>query len=138
MNKTRDIFNKRGSETIRSVGKIFRQMNSYDGNNKINKDEYILGLREVGAILTKNELDILCNYFDKDCEGYVNFEEFLIGIRGKPNQRRQAIIDKAFLKLDKEGNGLIDVTDLRTIFNCSKHPKVVNGEMGEEQVFALF
>ena len=62
----------------------------------------------------------------------------MTGLRGKPNSRRQAIIDKAFLKFDKEGNGLIDVTDLRTVFNCSKHPKIVNGEMSEDQVFGLF
>jgi Ca2+-binding EF-hand superfamily protein len=61
----------------------------------------------------------------------------MTGLRGKPNSRRQAIIDKAFLKFDKEGNGLIDVSDLRTIFNCSKHPKIVNGEMTEDQVFGL-
>ena len=27
---------------------------------------------------------------------------------------------------------------LRSIFNCSKHPKVVSGEMSEEQVFSNF
>jgi Ca2+-binding EF-hand superfamily protein len=62
----------------------------------------------------------------------------MTGIRGKPNSRRQAIIDKAFLKFDKEGNGVVDVTDLRAVFNCLKHPKIVNGEMTEDQVFGLF
>jgi hypothetical protein len=26
----------------------------------------------------------------------------------------------------------------RSVFNCSKHPKVIAGEMSEEQVFAQF
>ena len=88
--------------------------------------------------MQKTEFDILLNYFDKDSDGSCDFEEFLTGIRGKPNGRRQAIIDKAFLKFDREGNGIIDVTDIRQVFNCAKHPKVVSGEMSEEQVFALF
>ena len=31
----------------------------------------------------------------------INFTEFLTALRGKPDDRRQAIIDKAFLKFDK-------------------------------------
>lgn len=113
-------------------------MNSYDGKSKVLKEDFLQWFKELGVVLQKNELDYLLNYFDKEGDGYCNFEEFLIGIRGKPNQRRQAIIDKAFLKFDKEGNGMIDVTDIRQVFNCAKHPKVVSGEMSEEQVFAMF
>jgi len=43
----------------------------------------------------------------------VDFEDFLIGIRGKPNSRRQAIIDKAYLRFDKDGTGYISVKDVR-------------------------
>lgn len=62
----------------------------------------------------------------------------MVGIRGKPNTRRQAIVDKAFLKFDREGYGLADVTELRSVFNCSKHPKIVAGETVDDQVFANF
>ena len=104
---------KRGSETIRVMGRLFRQMNSYDGNRKINKEEFLLGLREVGINPTKQESEVLFNFFDKENEGLIDFEEFLIGIRGKPNFRRQSIIDKAFLRFDKDGTGYISVTDVR-------------------------
>ena len=123
---------------MRTTGKFFRQMSSYDGKNKVNKEEFVQWFKELGITLSKNDTDVLVNYFEKDNDGYCNFEEFLIGIRGKPNSRRQAIIDKAFLKFDKEGNGIIDVTEIRQVFNCGKHPKVVCGEMSEEQVFATF
>lgn len=46
------------------------------------------------------------------------------GIRGKPNARRQAMIDKAFLKFDKDGNATITIVDLRGIYNTKAHPKV--------------
>ena len=88
--------------------------------------------------LGKHELDIIMNFFEKDRDGMINFTEFLNALRGKPNERRQAIIDKAFLQFDKEGTGIIDVTEIRQVYNCSKHPKVVSAEMSEEQVFSLF
>ena len=138
VNKAKDIINKRGVESIRSSGRVFRQFTSYDGKDKVNVDDFIFGLRECGINLQKQDLDVILNFFDKDKDGMINFTEFLIALRGKPNDRRQAIIDKAFLKFDKEGTGLIDVTEIRQVYNCSKHPKVVSAEMSEEQVFSSF
>jgi calcyphosin len=54
------------------------------------------------------------------------------------NAKRQAIADKAFLKFDKDGNGYIDASDLKGVYNCSFHPKVISGEMTEDQVFLEF
>ena len=138
INKAKDIINKRGVESIRSTGRVFRQFDSYDGKDKVNKDDFLFGLRESGINLPKEEQNIILSFFEKDQDGMINFSEFLVALRGKPNDRRQAIIDKAFLKFDKEGNGMIDVTEIRQVYNCSKHPKVVSAEMSEEQVFAMF
>ena len=76
--------------------------------------------------------------FDTDGDGCVNFDEFLVGIRGKCNERRQAMVDKAFLKFDRDGNGVITAADLRGVYNCSMHPKVQSGEMTEDEVFLEF
>jgi Ca2+-binding EF-hand superfamily protein len=54
-------------------------------------------------------------YYDKDIDGFVNFNDFLIGIRGVPNNVRQEIIDFAFKKFDKDGTDLIDVRDLKYV-----------------------
>jgi Ca2+-binding EF-hand superfamily protein len=80
----------------------------------------------------------LLEYLDTDQDGYVNYDEFLKGIRGKPNQKRQTFIDKAFLKFDKDGNGKITAADLRGVFNTLMHPKVQSGEMSEDEVFIQF
>ena len=81
---------------------------------------------------------MILNTFDMDNDGCINFEEFLCSLRGKPNHRRQSIVDKAFLKFDNEGNEYIDVANLIADFNATKHPKVVSGEMTKEQVFTVF
>ena len=88
-------------------------MDSYDRNKKVNKEDFLFGLREVGISLSKTEAECLLNFLDKDNDGFINFDEFLVGIRGKPNSRRQAIIDKAYLRFDKEGSGYIDITNVR-------------------------
>ena len=123
---------------MRSTGKFFRQMRSYDGKSKVSREDFVKWFKELSITLPNQDMDTLLAFFEKDQDGYCHFEEFLTAVRGKPNARRQAIIDKAFLKFDKEGNGIIDVTEIRQVFNCTKHPKVVSGEMSEEQVFAMF
>ena len=39
---------------------------------------------------------------DTDGDGYVNYDEFLVGIRGIPSRERRGVIAKAFMKFDKE------------------------------------
>ena len=75
---------------------------------------------------------------DTNKDGSVDLNEFLIAVRGKPNAKRQAIIDKSFLKFDRDGSGVINSLDLRGVYNCSFHPKVQSGEMTEDQVFREF
>ena len=88
--------------------------------------------------MSSNEYSVLFDYFDKDKDGTVCFDEFLVGIRGQPNSRRQALINKAFLKFDKDGNGFIDAADLRGVYNTKLHPKVLSGQITENQAFAEF
>ena len=134
----RQQLEKRGSRSIRDLGRTFRALDSFDGNKKVDRQEFSVGLRENGVNLSAQEYGILFDYFDKDGDGTVCFDEFLVGIRGKPNSRRQAMVDKAFLKFDRDGNGYIDACDLRGIYNCRFHPKVQSGQMTEAQAFAEF
>lgn len=46
---------RRGSKTIRSLGRTFKALDSYDGNRKLDPSELLVGLRENGVELTKNE-----------------------------------------------------------------------------------
>jgi calcyphosin len=59
-------------------------------------------------------------------------------LKGKLNPRRQALVDKAFLKFDKDGNGSIQAADIKGVYNTKMHPKVKSGQMTEAQVFAEF
>jgi Ca2+-binding EF-hand superfamily protein len=81
----RDSLNNRGCKSIRSLGKAFRSIDSYNGDRKIDKEEFYWGLRDFGVNISKKEADALLQYLDSNQDGYVNYDEFLVGIRGKPN-----------------------------------------------------
>ena len=54
INKVKDIINKRGVESIRSSGRVFRQFTSYDGKDKVKVDDFILDLSKVSLIVGHN------------------------------------------------------------------------------------
>ena len=95
-------------------------------------------LRDIGLFLPKAANEKLVQYYDKDIDGYVYFVEFLTALRGEPNNERQKIINEAFNKFKKDNSDMIDIRDLKGVFNASKHPKVISGEITQEQAFDEF
>ncbi len=138
LDRVKAALKKRGSRTIAGLGRTFRALDSYDGNRKVDAEEFNVGLRENGVELTQEESDKLLTYFDKDGDGHVNFDEFLVGIRGQLNERRTDIVQKAFYKFDKDCSGHITGDDLKDVYSCEMHPKFQNGEMTEEEIFLDF
>jgi Ca2+-binding EF-hand superfamily protein len=62
----------------------------------------------------------------------------LEGLRGKPNKKRKALIDKAFLKFDSQGEGVIRIRDLAQAYNAELHPRVRTKEISNAQAFQEF
>lgn len=58
LQRVRDSLEARGSKTIRSLGRTFRELDSYNGDSKVDRDEFIVGLRENGVNLSKNEFEV--------------------------------------------------------------------------------
>jgi Ca2+-binding EF-hand superfamily protein len=85
--KVRDQLASRGAKTIRGLGRVF---NTYDsaGARRVDAQEFFVGLNECGCNLTKEETDALLSAFDTDHDGNVNFDEFLVGLRGAMNGQR--------------------------------------------------
>lgn len=54
------------------------------------------------------------------------------------SQAREAVIAAAFAKLDRSGDGVVTVDDLRGVYNGRAHPKVRSGEWTEEEVLRRF
>lgn len=76
--------------------------------------------------------------FDKDGSGSIDYEEFLRVIRGSMNQFRQNIALRAFDKLDKDRSGVIELSDIKGVYNASKHPDVIQGKKTEDEILFEF
>jgi Ca2+-binding EF-hand superfamily protein len=85
---------------IHGLGIVFRRMD-VNGNQKLDRSEFAWGLKENGHTLSPSEFERIFKYFDKNNDGAVSFDEFLHGVRGQLNPRRKAIVDAAFIKLDR-------------------------------------
>jgi Ca2+-binding EF-hand superfamily protein len=59
-------------------------------------------------------------------------------IVGKMNDRRRNIVTLAFKRFDKDGNGVINIEDLKGRYNASNHPDVKLGKKTEEDILYEF
>ena len=66
------------------MGRVFKIIDN-SGDRKMDKEEFYFGIKELGVQITKKEAEALLDYLDTNDDGYVNYDEFLYGIRGKPN-----------------------------------------------------
>ena len=97
-----------------------------------------MGLNECGCTLDKTETDQLLAHFDTDQDGTVNFDEFLVGLRGRMSAERQAVVDQAYAKFDADGSGSITASDLQVAYNAESHPKVMSGEITADEAYLEF
>ena len=79
--KVREQILSRGAKTIRQLGRTFRALDSFDGNNKVDRNEFLVGLKENGVQITKEEANLLLDYIDTNKDGSVSFDEFLVAMR---------------------------------------------------------
>ena len=54
------------------------------------------------------------------------------------NAFRKALVDKAFARLDIDHSGVVDSSDIKGMYNPSKHPAVMEGRKTEDQVLQEF
>uniref|UniRef100_A0A0N5AV72 Calcyphosin-like protein n=1 Tax=Syphacia muris TaxID=451379 RepID=A0A0N5AV72_9BILA len=127
----------RGNSGIKSLGRSFRVMDD-NGNKKLSYDEFKKGLTDFGVAMDESEVMETFKRFDKDNSGNINFEEFLIAIRPPMSKARLDIIDQAFKKLDKTGDGVITVDDMKGVYNYQRHPQFISGEKTQEDIFKQF
>lgn len=82
----------RGANTIRGLSRVFKSLDSNNGNRKVDAQEFYVGLKEIGLTISKQDIDVtsmliifsiqvLISHFDTDGDNSINFDEFLVGIR---------------------------------------------------------
>lgn len=102
---------QRSSNGIRGIARIFKMMDD-KGDKKLDVDDFRWGLIDFGIQISKDEAKQILDHFDRNKDGFVNFDEFLVAMRGPLSQARLQWIRKAYAKLDVNGDGLVKLDDL--------------------------
>jgi len=58
-------------------------------------------------------------HYDIDNDGNVSFEEFLRGLRDELSNRKKAMVEKAFVLMDKDNSGKINIQDIVQLYDVS-------------------
>jgi len=88
---------ERSSNGIRGIARIFKSMDDR-GDKKLDVDDFRWGLIDFGVQISKVEAKQVLDHFDRDGDGFVNFNEFLVALRVRifisgPSQPEQAGLD---------------------------------------------
>jgi hypothetical protein len=54
------------------------------------------------------------------------------------NPRRKQLVKMAFRILDKDGSGMVEMSDIKGVYNASSHPDVVMDKRTEEEILVEF
>jgi Ca2+-binding EF-hand superfamily protein len=111
-----------------------------DDNNSRSLDlyEFTKAVKDYMLGFSDAEIKGLFSYFDIDRSGSIDYDEFLRSLRGPMNPNRKKLAAQAYNKLDKDGNGYIDVNDIKGVYSAKTHPDVLAGKKSEEQILLEF
>jgi Ca2+-binding EF-hand superfamily protein len=76
--------------------------------------------------------------FDINGDGNVSYDELMRSVVGEMNAFRKQLVRRAFEKLDKNSNGLIELDDIKGVYNAKFHPEVKAGKKTEDEVLYEF
>jgi Ca2+-binding EF-hand superfamily protein len=133
----KDKLASRGSRGIIGLARQFKIMDD-DNSKSLSKGEFNKAMQDFALGFSPQQCSQLFDYFDVDKGGSIDYDEFLRAIRGPMNSGRKQVVAKAFAKLDKDGNGWIDISDIRGVYNAKKHPDVLQGKKTEDDILKEF
>jgi len=84
----------------------------------LDKYEFTKAMQDFMLGFSEGEIGVLFRAFDYDHSGLVEYDEFLRTIRGPMNPFRKGYVAKAFANIDKDGNGWVNIDDLRGVYNA--------------------
>lgn len=128
---------RKGTKGLSGVARVFRQAD-FNGNKKLDKEEFEEALSFNGLFLKKDQISFLFSNFDRDGDGNINYDEFLHGIQLPLSKARLEVVQKAFKILDRDGSGIIEYSDVTGVYDAKQHPDVQEGKRTEEQVTTDF
>lgn len=109
-----------------------------NGNKKLDQAEFTEALAQYGLFPKVVEIQALMKFYDVDGDGNITYEEFIRGLREPLSERRNAMVQKAFAMVDRNGNGSISVADIDAIYDVSQNADFIEGTKTREEILGEF
>jgi len=126
-----------GIKGLRGLSSALRRMD-WNGSGELDLEEFKSVIHSIGLKCSDQDVKLMHAAFDVRRTGSMSYMEFLHGVRGEMTVRRLLVVDRAYEKLDVNGDGNIDVKDSIARYNPSSHPMVQEGRMSEDEAVQEF
>ena len=80
----------------------------------------------------------LFDLFDINGDGVVSYDELMRNVVGEMTAYRKALVKRAFDRLDRNSNGIVELDDIKGFYNAKMHPDVRAGRKTEDDILAEF
>ena len=132
----RDTLSAKG---ISSVINFLNQLRQYDrkGDKELSFQDFFEILNNVNLRINEKDAKLLFSDFSENSK--INYGKFLSAlVDNSLNERRSNIVKEAFQRLDTENCGVVNLTDVKSLFNSKNSPLVKEGYVTEEQFYNDF
>lgn len=109
-----------------------------DGSGALDYNEFKKALDDYRVQSSDAEAEQVFVIFDRNRDGTINLEEFISSILGDLSEYRVRLCKEAFQKLDGNGNGVLEVDEVKSKFDPSRHPDCQNGSKSVEECRSEF
>lgn len=133
----RESLKKHGARGIVGLARKFKIADD-DGNGSLDIQEFTKVINEHKLGWTAEQIKLVFEHFDEDRSKTITYNEFLFAIRGQLNERRKGLVLLAYQRLDADKSGIVDLEDIKKLYDGKKHPDVIAGKRTEESVLAEF
>eukprot|EP00743_Colponemidia_sp_Colp-15_P006408 GILK01006897.1.p1 GENE.GILK01006897.1~~GILK01006897.1.p1 ORF type:complete len:993 (-),score=218.03 GILK01006897.1:158-3094(-) len=127
----------KGARGILALIQSFKSADT-DDRHYVSIAEFRRILRELNLGLAEPDTLDLFRYFDQQREGKLYYQDFLLELKGSLDSIRQAIVDKAFAKIDRFQSGTVSLADLTAAYDAKTHPDVRSGRKTADQAMDEF
>ena len=124
---------------IMTVINFLNQLRQYDrkGDKEISFPDFFEILNNINLHITEKDAKLLFSDFSQNSK--INYSKFLSAlVDNSLNERRENIVKEAFQRLDTENCGVVNISDVKSLFNSKNSPLVREGYLTEEEFYNNF
>ena len=138
--KNIDLFREElSAKEIKIIINFLNQLKQYDrrGEKEILFEDLFEIFNNLNLHISEKDAKILFSDFSQNSK--MDYSKFISAlVENSLNERRENIIKEAFKRIDTENCGVVNLSDVKTLFNSKNCPLVKEGDITEEDFYNDF